>query len=37
MLRPTKIVSFNMEDNTIAAETLDVKSYDSVDILKSYI
>ena len=23
-----------MEDNTIAAETLDVKSYDTVDVLK---
>ena len=23
-----------MEDNTIAAETLDVKSYDAVDVLK---
>ena len=24
----------DMEDNTIAAETLDVKSYDAVDVLK---
>ena len=27
----------DMEDNAIAAETLDVKAYDVVDILKSYI
>ena len=24
----------DIEDNTIAAETLDVKSYDTVDVLK---
>jgi len=34
-LNPTNCVFLDdIEDNTIAAETLDVKSYDTVDVLK---
>ena len=34
-LNPTNCVFLDdIEDNAIAAETLDVKSYDAVDILK---
>ena len=34
-LNPTNCVFLDdIEDNTIAAETLDVKSYDAVDVLK---
>ena len=34
-LNPTNCVFLDdMEDNTIAAEILDVKAYDAVDILK---
>ena len=37
-LNPTHYVFVgDIEDNTIAAETLDVKAYDAVDFLKSYI
>ena len=28
------VILDDMEDNTIAAETLDVKSYDAIDVLK---
>ena len=36
-LNPTNCVCLDdIEDNTIAAETLDVKAYDAVDILKCY-
>ena len=35
-LNPTNCVFLDdIEDNTIAAETLDVKSYDAVDVLKT--
>ena len=34
-LNPTNCVFLDdMEDSTIVAETLDVKSYDAVDVLK---
>lgn len=34
-LNPTNCVFLgDIEDNTIVAETLDVKSYDAVDVLK---
>lgn len=34
-LNPTNCVCLgDIKDNTIAAETLDVKSYDTVDVLK---
>ena len=34
-LNPTNCVFLDdIEDNTIAAETLDVKSYDAVDVLR---
>ena len=37
-LNPTHYVFLgDIEDNTITAETLDVKAYDAVDFLKSYI